>query len=100
MRRWSDTLKILGVVIGIVASALGSYQAAKANARTEASASYEALKQAVEHIEVNQQRMWDVMMRAPAAPTKSFDAPDVERAEPFVGMHPLPRNLEAVVSRK
>ena len=101
VRRWSDTLKILGVVVGILASALGSYQAAKANARTEADASYEALRQAVEHLEQNQKMVWDVvMMKSPPAPTKSFDAPAVERARPFVGMRPLPRNLEAVVARK
>lgn len=100
VRRWSDTLKILGVVAGIAASALGSYQAAKANARTEADSSYAELKASVEHLEMTQKMIWDVVMKQPAALTKSMDGPMEIQTRPFPGLRPLPRNLDAMMSKK
>ena len=98
MSRWSGWLKLAGVLAGLAASSIGSYQAARSQARTEASASYEALKQAVEHLELNQERMWQVLMARPGL-TKSLDDGE-PRLRPFPGMRPLPRDFATVQARK
>jgi hypothetical protein len=98
---WLEALKIAGVLATIAASALGSYRAAKSDARSEADASYAALKQAVEHLEETQKMIWDVVMRSPATLSKSLDAPlSGGLPRPFVGLHPLPRNMEMMLSKK
>ena len=98
---WLEVLKVLGVLATIAASALGSYRAAKSDARNEADASYVTLKQAVEHLEQTQEMIWDVVMKFPATPSKSLDAlPPGGLPRPFVRVHPLPRNLEVMLSRK
>jgi len=94
---WVDALKIFGVLVTIAASALGSYRAAKSDARNEADASYATLKQAVEHLEQTQKMIWDVVMKSPPTPSKSLDAlPSEGSPRPFVGLPPLPRNLGAM----
>jgi hypothetical protein len=98
---WLEVLKILSVLATIAASALGSYSVAKSDARREADASYATLKQAVEHLERTQAVIWDVVMRYPATSLKSLDAPLAgEASRPFVGLSPLPRNLEVMLSKK
>jgi hypothetical protein len=98
---WPGVLKVLVVLSTAAASALGSYRAARSDARSEAEASYAELKQAVEHLEQTQKMIWDVVVRSQAAPSKSLDSPlPGELSRPFVGLRPLPRDLEAVLSRK
>ena len=98
---WLEVLKVLGVLATIAASALGSYRAAKSDARNEADASYAALKQAVEHLEQTQEMIWDVVVKFPATSSKSLDAfSPGGLPRPFVGLRPLPRNLEVMLSRK
>jgi hypothetical protein len=100
-RSVSEVLKVLGVLATIAASALGSYRAAKSDARSEADASYAALRQAVEQLERTQRMIWEVVVRNPAEPSKSLDAPlPREISRPFAGLRPLPRNLGAVLSEK
>ena len=93
-------LKLAGVLAGLAASALGSYSAAKGNARAEADESYKELKQAVQHLEETQRMIWDVVMKQPAGLTKSLDGDAEPLARPFPGLRPLPRNLDSMMSRK
>jgi len=59
------------------------------------------MKEAIDHLEQNQKMIWDVLMKMPNEPTKSFAPPTISPNRPFVGMRPLPRDLgEAVAQRK
>jgi hypothetical protein len=98
---WPSVLKVLVVLSTAAASALGSYRAARSEARGEAEASYAELRRAVEHLEQTQRMIWDVVVRSPGSASKSLDSPlPGELSRPFVGMRPLPRDLEAVIAGK
>ena len=101
LRSWLEVLKVLGVVATIVGSAVGSYKAAKSDAKIEASASYEALREAVEHLDQNQKMIWDVLMKTPSTLTKSLE-PYIEpiSSKSLIKLRPLPRSLEEVVAQK
>lgn len=92
-------LKLAGVLAGLAASALGSYSAAKSNARTEAAVRYEVLRESVRHLEETQRMIWAVVMKAPAGLTKSMDGPAELLPLPFPAMRPLP-DFTTVQARK
>ena len=98
---WVGVLKVAGVLATAAASAIGSYRAAKSEARGEADASYAVLKQAVEHLEQTQRMIWDVVSKSPPATSKSLGTPPSEGfPRPFVGLRPLPRDMDVLLTGK
>lgn len=99
----SAWLKILGIVATIAAGAIGSYKAARSDSKTEASASYATMKEAVEHLEQNQKMMWEMMLALNGRPARSFGEIDKSAGQtPLpsrVPLRPLPRSFDELVSR-
>jgi type II secretory pathway pseudopilin PulG len=96
-------LKIFGIIATIAASSIGSYKAARSNAKSEASASYATMKEAVEHLESNQKMLWDMMLSLNLRSAQSARSDDkAEKAflrlpsrEP---LRPLPRTFDDMVN--
>jgi hypothetical protein len=96
-------LKILGIIATIAASSIGAYKAARSDSKSEASASYATMKDAVERLELNQKMMWDMMLSLnlrSARPTRLVDAEDksVMPLPPRQPLRPLPKSFDAMVS--
>ena len=96
----SAWLKILGIVATMAAGAIGSYKVARSDSKTEATASYATMKEAVERLEQNQKMMWETMLALNRRPTKSFDDLEPSAKMPArVPMRPLPRDFDELVSK-
>ena len=97
----SAWLKILGIVATIAAGAIGSYKAARSDSKTEASASYATMKEAVERLEQNQKMMWEMMLALNGRPVRSFGDVDKSAGQmpSRVPLRPLPRNFDELVSK-
>lgn len=96
-------LKIFGIVATIAASSIGSYKAARSNAKSEASASYETMKEAVEKLEQNQKMMWDMMLSLNLKSVRQSRSSDeaqhpVLQLPPRLPLRPLPRTFDDMVS--
>ena len=96
----SAWLKILGIVATMAAGAIGSYKAARSDSKTEATASYATMKEAVERLEQNQKMMWETMLALNRQPTKSFGEVEPSVKMPTrVPLRPLPRDFNELVNR-
>jgi hypothetical protein len=96
-------LKILGIVATIAASSIGSYKAARSNAKSEASASYATMKDAVERLEQNQKMMWDMMLSLNIRSIRSVRSADESekpalQLPPRQPLRPLPRTFDDMVN--
>jgi hypothetical protein len=96
-------LKIIGIVAAIASSSIGSYKAARSNAKSEASASYATMKEAVERLEQNQKMMWDLMLSLNLRSVRAVRSSDeVEKSvsplPPRQPLRPLPRTFDDMVN--
>ena len=97
-------LKVLAVVITSLGGALGAYRAASNTARQQADVGYETLasnmekmRLTVEYLKENENRLWELVVKQPANPEKSFNKSVTLEQSDFPSLPeltPVPKTLD------